>query len=186
MDVVAFRNRLAAGFSTHGFKLSKAGDDWFRIFVTYKGVTIGRLSMEPIRHDRTQGHEIAAVKHYAKSDMPYKPGDEFFYLLDVWMAEGEIPDIDFDEFVKKAKQQKQQKIQAQMEWRRQHPKKPKLKIDSDGFIHHVERHRPKLSRDWMGEFRTLVGEAIDEWMRERRQAVMSEWFEPERRLLQSL
>lgn len=157
MDCNVFRQRLAEAFPEYHFDTVPAGAGWVRIFVRYRGVQLGRISLEPV----AGGYRVNTVKFYKPEGATYAPEDAFFYLFNHWYTHGVVPQVDFEALVAEAKRVKREKIEARKKWREQNPKF-KVVRDAAGKMHLKEKPRHRLQTGWMGEFRKLVDEVCYE------------------------
>jgi hypothetical protein len=145
INIEKFTDDLQRSFPAYHFDKVRVGSGWFRIFVLYQGVTLGRINLEP----KGQGHEIYGLKFY-KRNGDFEPRDRFFYLFSPWLKTGKVPLIAFEKLVFRAKQIKKEKVAELEEIRSRTPKK-----------------RRALSKEWMGEFRKLVQEECENFCAEQ-------------------
>lgn len=150
-----FLRGVRSAFPDYKFNEQQAGAGWVRVFVIHKGISLGRISLQPNRG--TAGYKIGGFKFYKPSDYNFESRDRFFYLFDTWCQTGVVPDIDFSLLATRAKRLRREKIAAALEWRRQHPtKRRQFRVDSGGVCREVRKGRKRLCSSWMGDFRKLV------------------------------
>jgi len=149
-----FIRDVRAAFPDYKFDEQQAGAGWIRVFVLHKGISLGRISLQP--NSGTPGYKIGGFKFYKPSDYNFEARDRFFYLFDAWYQTGVVPSIDFSSLVIRAKRLRREKIAAALEWRRQHPtKRRQFRVDSAGMCREVNKRR-RLCSSWMPDFRKLV------------------------------
>lgn len=105
-----FLSNVRGAFPDYAFNEQTVGAGWVRIFVTYKGISLGRISLQPNRG--TGGYTIGGFKFYKPRDYDFEARDRFFYLFDTWYRIGVVPKIDFSLLVAHAKQLRREKIAA--------------------------------------------------------------------------
>jgi hypothetical protein len=134
-NINAYLEELRNAFPKYEFSLQKQGSDWCRAFVSYDGVTLGRLNFEPCG----DGHTLYGLKHYKSSDYEYEDQDEFFYQFSIWSETGKI--ISMRPLVTKAINNKLKDLAHKKQWRIDNPSQKK---------------RRPLDKNYMGELRKLV------------------------------
>lgn len=134
---------MKEGFPEYSFELDRQNQIYCRIFVKYRGVTLGRLNFKY--------GELTHFKNYKPSDYNYEMRDSIFYNLYLYLNTGKR--IDLSPFIEQAKELAHKRINEIKQWRKDHPK-----YDKDGNL----KSRPKIRTNWMYFFRSLVSEAIQQ------------------------
>lgn len=145
LDMKSFLPLLKKDFPQYGFELDKQGAGWCRIFITYDGVSIGRLNFQPAKNVRN-AHTYYGSKCYGAGDYPYTDGQAIFTQIDFWIRHGVI--LTFADLIPKAKRLERDHFYRVMKWREENPKK--------------KGGRPRIQRNWSNYFHRLVYERIQE------------------------
>ena len=146
ISIEGYLIEIKQAFPEYEFHLEKQGHGWYRAFVIYDGVSLGRINFEPINN----GWRLypGTPKYYKPSDYEYNKMDDFFYQFHHWTKTENR--ISIDHLIPIAKENIRIRNRKQWEWRIDNP----LPLDKNGN----QRHRKKLCSNWMGEFRRLVRE----------------------------
>jgi len=134
-------DNLKKGFPEYEFQIDIQTTKYTRAFIHHNSVSLGRLNFV--------NGELDHSKFYKPSDYEYEKRDDFFYLYPLWLKTGIRPDI--SNLIGLAKLRRARKIASIKENRQANPKHDKY-----GSL----KSRPKISENWMGEFRKLVNEEI--------------------------
>jgi hypothetical protein len=145
INIEDFKIELTKSFSNYTFNSVFRGQGWYYVFVRYQGIQLGRITLRNIPNHPFYAKEIFYLKHYKSrmNNYSYEPEDAFFYQFEHWCNTGSI--ILINHLVEIAKKNAEAKYIERLKWRQDHP---------------IERHRSKLQKSWMGEFRKLVNAEI--------------------------
>ena len=148
INLQEFIKELRKDFPEYTFKTNPQGNGWFRIFICHDEISLGRINFQSKNNDGN--YNIYGMKFYKPFDYEYEERDDIFYQFYSWVENKQR--IEISHLVTKAKQIKQDKIQELEKWRKENSK-----YDKKGNL----KSRPKLSKNWMGEFRKLVTEELN-------------------------